>query len=152
VWPLISEGYNGLAFAINNHDEVVEAAENNIPDPFSYIGFYFAFVNQSRAFRWKNGALQDLGTSGEGNDASASFVNERGQIGGFSYTDSTPNPNNGFLCPPNVPTQHPFLWENGKMLDLGTLGGVCAAPAATPARRRARGATIPGRRARELPP
>jgi len=119
-------GFNGLAFAINNGDEVVGFVQNNIPDPFGYFGF----AGQSRAFLWKDGLLRDLGTLGEGNDAFATFVNERGQVAGFSYTDSTPTPNSGSICPPNVPTQHPFLWENGRILDLGTLGGNCAAPAA----------------------
>ena len=46
---------------------------------------------------------------------------------GQSYTNSTPNPVldgcGGYTT--NVPTQDPFLWKNGKMMDLGTLGGSC---------------------------
>ena len=38
-------------------------------------------------------------------------------IVGASYTSDTPNLNTG------VPTQDPFLWHNGAMIDLGNLGG-----------------------------
>jgi probable HAF family extracellular repeat protein len=47
-----------------------------------------------------------------------SWQNERGQIVGLSYTSATPDPANGGL-----PSQAPFLWQNGRMTDLGTLGG-----------------------------
>lgn len=60
--------------------------------------------------------MQDLGTLG-GADNNAFESNNRGQIAGWSFTNSTVNPVT------EIPGLDPFLWENGKILDRGTLGG-----------------------------
>ncbi len=117
-------GYEAVAYAVNSRGQVAGATTNTIPDPFSLDG-NLGVPYQTRAFLWQNGVMQDLGTLG-GPDADATLMNERGQIAGASYINSTPNPNNGPNCDPNRPTVDQFLWEHGKMIDLGSLGGTCS--------------------------
>jgi probable HAF family extracellular repeat protein len=116
-------GNESVASEVNNRGQVAGVALNTIPDP--YTGFFLIpGATQARAFRWtKSKGMQDLGTLG-GTDSTALFINDRGQINGWSFTNTTPN-SVPTLCGANIPTMDPFLWENGKMTDLGSLGGTC---------------------------
>jgi len=113
-------GTQSQGLMINNRGQVVGTATNAVADPFSLGGWYPA-TTQTRAFLWEHGAKRDLGTLG-GPDAVGFSVNQSGQVIGYSYTSYTPNPDTG------VPTIDPFLWDNGKMIDLGSFGGEAGYP------------------------
>jgi probable HAF family extracellular repeat protein len=69
------------------------------------------------AFLWEHGAMQDLGALPNSvlTASRATAINSAGQVVGYSQTDHG--------VPGGGSAEHGFLWQNGTMLDLGTLGG-----------------------------
>jgi len=72
-----------------------------------------------QAFAWNNGKLHNLGTLG-GPDSFAFFINDSSEINGLSFTNTIVNHTTG------LPTVEPFIWKNGHMRSLGSLGGTFA--------------------------
>jgi probable HAF family extracellular repeat protein len=110
-------GTNSLSNGINSRGQANGGAENTDPDPWNFGGLLgLPSPTAWHGFIWQNGVLQDLGTLG-GPDSFGITINERGQITGLSFTNNTPNSTTG------IPTLDPFLWQQGRMTDIGTLGG-----------------------------
>lgn len=113
-------GFESSANAVNTKGQVTGWATNTIPDANSMAAPGF-LPTQTRAFLWQNGMMQDLGTLGTGTDAIAQFINERGQVVGWSYTGA---PLGGFCIFPLATGS--FIWDKANGIrDLGNLGGGC---------------------------
>ncbi len=113
-------GNESLAIAINDRGQVAGIASDSIPDNFCFFGW----GTQCQNFLWENGVMTNLGTLGgpESPPFGNISINESGQVAGSSFTNSIPNPVTG------LPTADPYLWQSGKMTDLGTLGGTLGFP------------------------
>ena len=87
-----------------------------VNDRGDVAGVSLAADGTARAVRWRNGRITDLGTLGGASSSTTGTaivggrtLNERGDVVGDSTTASG--------------EAHAFLWRNGRMTDLGTLGG-----------------------------
>jgi probable HAF family extracellular repeat protein len=108
-------GPNGEANQINDFGRVVGAAENSTPD----YGCPYPQVLQFKPVVWDNGKIQKLPTVGGDVDGIAFAVNRNGQIVGGSGLCSTFT----VTTLTNLWPLHALLWEKGKAIDLGSLGG-----------------------------
>jgi probable HAF family extracellular repeat protein len=115
-------GNTSQASYVNSRGQVAGFAANAVPENSDVATFFNGFLpaaQQVRAFMSENGLMRDIGTLG-GNDSMAVLINEMGAVCGFSSINTEINDTTG------LPTIHPFLWINGQMRDLGSLGGTLA--------------------------
>jgi probable HAF family extracellular repeat protein len=98
------------AFGISDSGLSAGFSENGEIDPL--LG-----IPEVHAVFWKDGQITDLGTLEGGYESAAFNVNSRGQVAGVSQ-NLVPDEFN-FLGT----QQRTFLWQDGVMQDLGTLGG-----------------------------
>jgi probable HAF family extracellular repeat protein len=107
--------------SINSRGWVTGQSQNGLADPDFNCGGL-----QCRAVLWKHDQIQDLGTLG-GDLSLGIYVNDSGQVIGIS-NNGVPDPFSVFGVGDQVRT---FLWEDGVMRDIGTLGGPDALPGAS---------------------
>lgn len=115
-------GSNGAASAINNQGEVAGSAETATSDSTCPAydpakGQYQ--VLQNKPVVWENGHIKKLHTYGRDPDGFAIAINDQGQVAGASGVCSTFNAINGLYLSP----VHALLWDHGKVINLGSLGG-----------------------------
>jgi probable HAF family extracellular repeat protein len=108
-------GNNGVANRINRWGTAVGYAENTIVDSNCPAPQKFQFL----PVEWKEGRPTRLRIPKGDTEGVAFTINNSGQIVGTSGTCTTLNPIWLFYLQP----AHALLWDHGKKVDLGSLGG-----------------------------
>ena len=111
---------NSAAGSINERGWAAGQSQSSVLDPV--LGF-----PEFHAVLWKQGHIIDLGTLASGTESLGIYLNNAGQVIGFSTISTEQNDPFGFF---GFPT-HTFIWQNGEKLDIGTLGGSDAVPGAS---------------------
>jgi probable HAF family extracellular repeat protein len=102
----------------SDRGQVVGKAETSAKDPNGEDFCFYGTNLICLAFVWQNGQMTALPILG-GNNATASDINNRGEIVGYAETN-TPDP----TCPPpQVLQSPPVIWKNGEIRELPTFGG-----------------------------
>ncbi|MGC2407476.1 MAG: hypothetical protein WA431_13795 [Candidatus Cybelea sp.] len=110
-------GYNSYALSISPNGTIAGTSENGQNDPLLALASCVGVM-------WRAGGIVSLGTLGGGYESIAFALNDRPQVVGSS-ANTTPDACSFFGWNTQA---RAFIWEGGKMSDLGTLGtGNCAA-------------------------
>src|SRR3984893_5135431 len=110
---------NSAAGSINARGWITGQSQSATIDPVVGIPEFHAVL-------WKHGQIIDLGTLDSGTESLGIYVNDAGQVIGFSTINTNPDPVGFFGFP-----THTFISQNGEKLDIGTLGGANAIPGAS---------------------
>jgi probable HAF family extracellular repeat protein len=107
-------GDNGFATGANNRRQVVGWAENMVEDSTCIAPQIFQF----RAALWGPGAdeMRELPPLGDDRTSAATAINNKGQVVGISGACGT--------AVGGVSAEHAVMWDKGKVIHLGNLGGV----------------------------
>jgi probable HAF family extracellular repeat protein len=122
-------GNQSFAQSVNNHGQAVGFALDLVPATDNMFEDYpFPFATRLRATLWNNGVAIDLGTLG-GPSAWATDINDNGQVIGQSFTTAVSDGTWRHVGDFNYsrPTAG-FIWENGAITNLGSLGGTGTLP------------------------
>jgi probable HAF family extracellular repeat protein len=108
-------GSNAVAYSVNSRGQISGAAENAIVDPACPAPQKYQF----KPVLWQGGEVEELPTAGSDRNGFANGINENGDIVGASGNCAALNPDTGLHLQP----LHALLWEAGRLVDLGNLGG-----------------------------
>jgi probable HAF family extracellular repeat protein len=108
-------GANGVANAVNARGQIAGTAENTTLDPACPSPQKYQF----KPVLWQGGEVAELPTVGGDRNGVAHSINENGDIVGGSGACGAYDPNLQLLLKP----VHALLWEAGRVIDLGNLGG-----------------------------
>jgi probable HAF family extracellular repeat protein len=108
-------GGSSGASSINAGGLIVGTSETGVIDPLT--GF-----PEARAVLWQDGQILDLGTLPGGHESAAGVVNDRGMVAGPASNATPDSYSCAFFACWGTQTRA-YLWQNGVMQDLGTLGG-----------------------------
>jgi probable HAF family extracellular repeat protein len=101
---------NSAAGSINARGWATGQSQSSAIDPV--LGF-----PEYHAALWRQGQVIDLGMLADGTESLGIYINNAGQVIGFSTVSTAADPI-GFI---GFPT-HTFIWHNGTMLDIGDVG------------------------------
>jgi probable HAF family extracellular repeat protein len=106
-------GNNGYAAGANRSGQIVGWAETAVHDPTCIA----PQVLQFEAVIWgpREGEVQELPPLPGDPDSAATAINDRGQVVGISGTC--------YRAVGALSAKHAVLWENGRAIDIGNLGG-----------------------------
>ncbi len=119
----LPDNNNSAAGSINARGWATGQSQSSVIDPNLGIPEFHAVLWKKRR------TITDLGTLPGGTESLGIYINDTGQVVGFS--------DNGVPDPFSFPffftgTQiHTFIWQDGVMRDIGTLGGPDAVPGAS---------------------
>ena len=104
-----------MANAVNSRRQIVGTAENTAVDPTCPAPQKYQF----KPVVWLGNEVEELPTLGGDRNGVAHGINENGDIVGESGACAAFNPNSG----EHIQSLHAVLWEAGRVVDLGNLGG-----------------------------
>jgi probable HAF family extracellular repeat protein len=114
----VDDRYNSAAASINDRGWSTGQSETGEFDPaFNFPLFHTVL--------WKGGTKVDIGTLPGGNTSIGFSINNAGQVVAFGNND-VPDP--FALAFPSATQMRTFLWQDGQVQDIGTLGGPDAIP------------------------
>jgi len=112
-------GNNSIGAGVNNRGQIVGWAENTVHDPTCVSGGGLVQVLQFEAVIWEmhegHWKVRQLPAFPGDPDAAATAINDAGQVVGISGLCS--------VAIGGYSAIHAVLWEDGKPIDLGNLGG-----------------------------